>query len=216
MSDEVSEERRREVEEVRAHLVALRGGAPFLSPDDASLLLRWLDEGVGVPTIVRALERAHDARRKRRTRAQLALRHARTHLAKATRGALQPLPASTDRDHPLTALTQVLRTQAQKDPRGEALEGLVTTLERLPSGDGETLLRGALGAVRDFFRGAWEQMPASERDDRVHRARDALRDLAGMVDEPAFEAAVDEAARDGLRRDYPLLTAATLWDLVHR
>ena len=31
------------VEEVRAHLVSIRGGAPFLSPADAWQLLEWLD-----------------------------------------------------------------------------------------------------------------------------------------------------------------------------
>ena len=50
-------------EEVRAHLVALRGGAPFLSPGDARLLLRWLDtEGAEASRAVRqAMERAVDA-----------------------------------------------------------------------------------------------------------------------------------------------------------
>lgn len=202
-------------EEVRAHLVALRGGAPFLSPDDARLLVHWLDQGVGVPTILRALERAAESRRKRRSRIPLALRHARRHLGKETRGLLKPLPTDPEAPHPLAPLALALRHQAGEDPRGAALGGLVDELERLPAEDAETLLRGALGAVRRFFTGAWEAMPDSERRARLSEAREELAEVEDAVDEATLLAAVEEHARDRLRRDYPLLTAATLWDLVH-
>ncbi|HMV67604.1 MAG TPA: hypothetical protein PKA64_12195, partial [Myxococcota bacterium] len=45
-------------ERVRRHLVAARGGAPFLSPTDADLLVGWLESGVPVPTILGAIEAA--------------------------------------------------------------------------------------------------------------------------------------------------------------
>ena len=59
-----------DADEVCRHLVMIRGGAPFLSSVDADLLTRWLDEGVGVGLILRAIERAAESRRKRRSRMQ--------------------------------------------------------------------------------------------------------------------------------------------------
>ena len=35
-------------EEVRAYLVAVRGGAPFLSAADGRLLIHWLEQGFSV------------------------------------------------------------------------------------------------------------------------------------------------------------------------
>ena len=64
-------------EEVTAYLVTLRGGAPFLSGADGRLLVRWLDQGVPVPTILTALDQVAERRRKRRTRSRLSLNAAK-------------------------------------------------------------------------------------------------------------------------------------------
>jgi len=203
-------------EEVRAHLVALRGGAPFLSPDDARLLVDWLDQGIAVSLILRALERAAEARRKQRSRIPLSLRHAKRHLGKATRTRLTALdPNALGEGHPLTPLVDALRASSRGDARSEAVLTLADGLHALPAGDAETLLRGALGEVRRFFTHAWETLDEAERARRLADAREAFEDVEG-IDEATLLAAIEEHARDGLRRDYPLLTAATLWDLVHR
>ena len=212
MIDEVPEAWKDAAEEVRAHLVALRGGAPFLSSRDAALLVGWLDQGVGVGTIVTALERAAEARRKARSRIPLSLAGAKRHLAKVARGGVTALPAGP---HPFEPLGQELKRQAARDPRGDALAGLAAELSGLPVEDAETLLRGALGAVRRFFTGAWDGMGAAERADRLHDAGRELEGIAQDLDEATLIAATEEAARDRLRQDYPLLTAARLWDLVH-
>lgn len=215
MVDEVPEAYKRAAEEVRAHLVALRGGAPFLSPDDARQLVMWLDQGLDVPTILVALERAYTSRRERRSRIPLTLRHAKRHLGKPTKGVLEPMaPDEAPDDHPLRPLVDAVRDHADGDPRGDELHDLAVHLERLPPGDDERLLRGALGAMREFFHGAWDALDDDERRLRLAEARDEFGDVDG-VDEATLAAAVEEHARDALRRDYPLLTAATLWDLVH-
>ena len=69
-------------EQVRAHLVQLRGGAPFLSPVDSQLLLEWLEAGVPVALILRSLEKAAAKRAARRTRAPLTLNGLRRTLKK--------------------------------------------------------------------------------------------------------------------------------------
>ena len=212
MIDEVPEAWQRAAEEVRAHLVALRGGAPFLSPRDAELLVGWLEQGIGVGTIVAALERAAEVRRKKRSRLPLSLATAKRHLAKVARGELKALPGGP---HPFEPLGEALRRQAAADPRGTALGGLADELCTLPVEDADTLLRGALGAVRRFFTGAWDGMNAAERGERLHAAAEDLAEIAQDLDEATRIAAMEEAARDRLRQEYPLLTAAVMWDLVH-
>jgi hypothetical protein len=76
----VSPAHREAAEEVRDHLVCLRGGAPFLSPRDALALVRWLDDGVPVPVLLIALERAAARRRATRARTPLTLVALRPHL----------------------------------------------------------------------------------------------------------------------------------------
>jgi len=209
--DEVPEAHREAAEEIRAHLVALRGGAPFLSSADARLLVGWLDEAVPVPAILRALERAADARRKRRSRIPLSLGHARRHLGKPTRGALPAGPA--DPTHPLAPLAVALRAQAAADPREESLRALADALLEL-EGEADGVVRGALALIRGFFADAWSALTEAERAVRLAAAREEIADLADLVDEAVLVAAVEEVARDRLRQGYPLLTAATVWDLV--
>lgn len=204
MLDEVPTHVQEAAEDVRAHLVALRGGAPFLSPEDSRLLLEWLDMGMGVPTILRALERAAESRRKRRSRIPLALGHAKRHLGKVTRGSLQPL--SPGLAHPLAPLAEVLRHDPVQAP-------LAAELEALPAHDHEELLRDALGLVRRFLTGRWEGMSVHERSRRLDDAREDLL-LPEHPGDASLEAMIEEHARDRLRQDHPLLTAATLWDLV--
>ncbi|MGC6492270.1 MAG: hypothetical protein ACON5B_05455, partial [Myxococcota bacterium] len=83
MSSEVPEPLQAAAETVRRHLVALRGGAPFLSPSDAHQLLTWLEEGRGVGQILVAVERAATRRTRQRIRAPLSLTHARRYLKTA-------------------------------------------------------------------------------------------------------------------------------------
>ena len=47
-----------EAEEVRAYLVNLRGGAPFLSGADSQLLDGWLTDGVPVAVIMASMDRS--------------------------------------------------------------------------------------------------------------------------------------------------------------
>jgi hypothetical protein len=63
-----------EAEEVRAWFVQVRGGAPFLSGADGAALATWLDSGVGVPRILRAIEVTAEVRRARRHRRPFTLK----------------------------------------------------------------------------------------------------------------------------------------------
>src|SRR5688500_4071881 len=96
-------------EEVRAHLCALRGGAPFLSPMDAWQLVRWLEEGVSVASILLALERAAEARRRTRSRTPLSLGAAKRHLGRPTSGAFSRERPSRGGEPLLAPLVRALR-----------------------------------------------------------------------------------------------------------
>ena len=61
-------------EQVRAHLVMVRGGAPFLSPIDSKLLVEWLDSSVPVDVILTAIEEVASRRSKSRLKRPLSLR----------------------------------------------------------------------------------------------------------------------------------------------
>ena len=50
-------------EEVRAYVVAARGGAPFLSAADGRLLVRWLESGISVARILAAVDEVAEKRR---------------------------------------------------------------------------------------------------------------------------------------------------------
>lgn len=194
-------------EEVRSHLVCLRGGGLFLSSADALLLVQWLDAGVSVPRILRALERAAEARRARRSRFPLQLTHAKRHLDRPTKGAF----GGAVRQVPGPALAPVVVGLDGSAPSELALRG---ALEALQGTDPEALFREAATAVRGFLEARWHELPASARATLEAEARDDLGDLADGLDEDTLEALVAEGARDRLRAGYPALSAASLWEVV--
>jgi len=200
----------RAAEAVRRHLVALRGGAPFLSPDDASILDSWLRDGWTAPQIVHALERAADARRKRPSRLPLTLRSARRHLGKAHRGALsepEPPPAS---EHAFATLAGALRDVSDDDPRHDELGDLADALLALPDDDPDLLEARAQTLCRDFLLQAWASMADWERQARLQDARQSLHAVRDVLSPEALEASAEEIARDQLRQAYPLVSAATI------
>lgn len=210
MIDGIPEEWQADAEAIRAHLVALRGGAPFLSPNDARLLLRWLEEGVAVPTVLAALERAADNRSRKPSRLPFGLHLARPHLGK--RASLDHGLVADPDDHPLAAVAEVLRAAPTSEGPGPA--ALADALLALPTDDPEALLRGALELARAFFDERWHALDPDERARRLDDAGEELGDLLLMLDEVEQERAREERVRDQLRRAWPCLHAAALWDLV--
>ena len=82
--------REQDAEIVRAYLVELRGGAPFLSSRDGRLLLVWMDSDVPVALICQALDVAARRRRKRRVKTPLSLRNAETAVKKWRVAPIEP------------------------------------------------------------------------------------------------------------------------------
>jgi hypothetical protein len=189
-------------EQVRDHLVQLRGGAPFLSPVDAKLLLEWLESGIGVAIIVRALETVAARRQARRTRSPFSLSSAKGTVKKAVK---------QKKMHPATAgLAPLVRAlEVSKDPHEQAMANSLASLE----GEGEALVEAALEVVRRFFEARLDEADA---ETAWRTAETELEDLKGVLSKKQWERAVGEVCRQQIRDAHPLLSAASIWDTVFR
>lgn len=151
-----------------------------------------------------AIERAAEARRQRRSRRPLTLRHAKRHLGK-----VPPLKdtSTLGSTPPLHALAESLRGQAEHDPRGAALSDLAGAMEGL-TGTPQAVVAAAMQLVTAFFIAAWDALDPEERQIRLDEALELLG-LDGLTDATRL-ALAEECARDDLRRGYPTLTVATI------
>lgn len=191
-------------EQVRAHLVTLRGGAPFLSPFDGRLLLQWLEAGVSVASILLALEQAAERRRKKRSRVILSLRHARSAVLRQLKARVG---AEGPKAHAL-GLKPLVDALTASEHVGERQAG--ADLAAL-TGEGEQLVEQAMQISRDFFTAAWE---AADRESLRDAAREDLDDLLSELKPAQADKAIEEVARDLLRQRHPLLAASRIWDTV--
>ncbi len=194
---------------VRRALVRLRGGSPLLSPSDERLLLRWFDRGVGVASILRALEVAADRRRARRVRAPLMLSHARLLLKSSPHA---PVAAETV----LVRIPEVACAPAAPPAVAEALERLAAQVASLQGGPhdahavADQLADWAL-AAQDA---AWRGLDDAEREGLAARAAEALADVVHLLDEGEESEVIETYARGLLRDAWPAWSVARLVDAV--
>jgi hypothetical protein len=203
-------------EEIRCHLVLLRGGAPFLSSSDATLLQSWLETGVAVSSILHAIEAASEARRKRRSRIPLTLKQANKHLKKFNPS---PTPksffnATASTEHPLSTLAEKLPDQGSTASQTDALLRLSEALLTLPCADLEQLSREASQLFRSFLEERWRQLPPDMLESEKQSAREELTGLAEHLTESKLAGLVEEVVRDRLRQQYPLLCSSALSDTL--
>lgn len=197
---EPSDPNRAAAEQVRAHLVQLRGGAPFLSPVDSRLLLEWLEAGVPVTLILRSLEKVAAQRSARRTRSPLTLSALKRTLKKELKQQDTPKTGCS-----LSGLIDGLTGSNDPDERSLAEE-----FSRLDL-DGEPLVEAALEATRRFFD---KKLENADRERLTVQAEKELADLREVFSAQQWERAVEQAIRQALREAHPLLSASSIWDTV--
>ncbi|MEZ4321191.1 MAG: hypothetical protein R3F61_27195 [Myxococcota bacterium] len=192
---------------MRAHLVYLRGGAPFLSPADALCLVGLLDRGVGVPAILAALDRCVLSRRKSRARRPLTLTAAKVHLGKPPLGppAFGPSPGA-----PLDPVRAALE-QLEDPAAHELADALGSVATEVP----EDLVVSAVAVCRDHQERRWAGLSDAERADRLAVAAETLGDIANLVDADTLRLLAEEVARETLRNEWIRLDTATFEGLVH-
>jgi hypothetical protein len=185
-------------EEVRAWLVQLRGGAPFLSSADGKLLADWLDAGVPVPTILRGLEQVAERRRAKRTRTPFTLTSCRAVVERLAKNHLAwRVP---------TDLSAALAPAAP-----DALASAALTELAALQGDAETRARRACAVLRRFHDTVWDAL-GDERAAVLAAAAEDLGPLAEVLGEEGFRRACEEHARDRVRARYPTLSATRVWE----
>lgn len=213
-------------EEVRAYLVAIRGGAPFLSGADARLLVDWLDEGVPVPVILGCIDRTAEKRRRQRARSRLTLARCKSEVRKSWG---RPGAAPVDEaEVAAPSPPQSLLARALADLVDEIAADAPVALELLPlhaelvaqlralAGRGslelEPAATEAIALCRRFHEAAWDA--SSEREAALEEARVELAPLEDSLDARTWAALVDESARARLRSRLPGVSADKVWDTL--
>lgn len=199
-------------ERVRSHLVAVRGGSPFLSPTDADLLMSWLDARVPVARILAAVEQTAERRRKQRARLPMALANAaglvaRGDAARAPQAAPESILLAHDGPaHPLEPLVATLV--------GGPYAALGPALLALDPSVPDELAERAILIVADAYEAAWQRMDEVARDALLHAAQAGLADVLHLFDEATLETVLHEHARGLLRERTPHLSATAILRLV--
>ncbi len=185
-------------EEVRAWLVSARGGAPFLSGSDGRRLADWLEGGVHVRDLLRAIDETAAHRRAKRLRGPFTLR--------SIEPALRRGPVAKA---PRTAVVQpTIDDVPWPDSSGLEAE-IAVTLVGLDDPPPEAEFLQLAAKIRMFFAEAWLEL-TSHHPTLLASALEDLGDVAALVDDTTRASLCEEYARERLRRQYPRLCAGGL------
>lgn len=199
-------------EAVRDYLVAVRGGAPFLSSVDERLLLAWLSDGVPVLAIAAAIDTVAERRRRRRARGRMGLSSCAKELTTQTTLPAVGSPASPGRLAALLAELRAMAVEASLELDREALCAELQAMDGSSSHPDE-LGRAAALAIRRFHAAAWLAASAEHPKLRA-RAEALLESLRSSLGEADWAELVEEQARDLLRRRFPAVSAKRVWDTL--
>ena len=198
-------------EEVRAYVVATRGGAPFLSAADGRLLVGWLESGISVARILAAVDEVAEKRRKKRSRGRLTLSACKRSIEGK---AAQTRPTAPTPNASLADYIDALRGMEVSSALDAARARLVRQLQAIDGTRGpEHLATEAVVAVRHFQEAAWAQ--AQDQLESLRKQADQeLSALKGVLTPQALASAIEEVCRDIVRRQTPLVSASAVWDRV--
>lgn len=212
------EEMSQHAEDVRAYLVNLRGGAPFLSGADSQLLHGWLTDGVPVAVILASLEKVALRRRLRRTRGRMTLQSCRGEVRRMM-GRARPARPKARRTLQgglgrLADQIGILNVPPLLAPIRDVLAEELAILDLEGPPGVEERARQAIAACRRFHEAVWDAI-IDQRTQLLYDAEVELDALRGLLKGAAWDAAVEEVARDRVRARFPLVSAQVIWDRLH-
>lgn len=200
-------------EEVRAYVVAMRGGAPFLSGADGRLLVQWLSQGIPVARILAAVDEVAEKRRKKRTRSRLTLTGCKRSI-EGTKNKPMPPPSAAVPSSKVDLRTyagELAAMDVDAELAGDR-DKLIARIGTL-SGDAEWVATEAVAACRAFQHAAWSKAQSDHGSIRA-QAEAELSALKNVLKPDALQAYIDEVARDIVMRRTPLVSAKAVWDRV--
>ena len=204
-------------EEIRAYLVHVRGGAPFLSGADCRLLTTWLDDNISILAITTAIDRVAEKRRAKRVRSRLSLNNCKGTLKKVLGKKTKPTKELKPIVHiGLHGLAQRIQELKLSENLTDSQQNLVQQLTVLSQKNTPIQERAetAIGFCRVFHEKAWENHIDQHEELRVESEREleSLRALLGMQH---WREMVEEVMRDKVRSKYPLISAQSIWNAIN-
>ncbi len=199
-------------EEVRAYLVNLRGGAPFLSGADSQLLDGWLTDGVPVAVIMASMDKVAVRRRKRRVRSRMSLNSCRGEVRRLM--GRRPSAPAAETHIGLLSLAGEISAMTIAPGLSNLRLTLIKALTAISEADGthlEERARLAIRACRKFHEGVWFAL-TDQHAAMLTDATAELDALRSVLKENAWQAAVEEVARDRIRARFPLVSAQEVWE----
>ena len=204
-------------EEIRAYLVHVRGGAPFLSGADCRLLTTWLDGDISVLAITTAIDRVAEKRRAKRVRSRLSLNNCKGTLKRVLGKKTKPTKELKPIVHiGLNGLAQRIQELELSDILASYQNELVQKL--LQTSQESTPIQEkadkAIGFCRIFHERVWENHVDQHEDLRV-KAEEELESLRPLLGMQHWREMVEEVMRDKVRSQYPLISAQSIWNAIN-
>lgn len=204
-------------EEIRAYLVHVRGGAPFLSGADCRLLTTWLDDNVSVLAITTAIDRVAEKRRAKRVRSRLSLNNCKGTLKRVLGKKTKPTKALKPIVHiGLHGLAQRIQELILSDHLTPYQNILVEKLTQLSQEDIPMQEKAdkAIGFCRIFHEKVWENHVDHHEDLRTEAEKE-LESLRPLLGTQHWREMVEEVMRDKIRSKYPLISAQSIWNAIN-
>jgi len=197
-------------EEVRAYVVAVRGGAPFLSAADGRLLVQWLERGISVGRILAAIDEVAEKRRKKRSRRRLTLTACKRSIEHPSPPTVSTPGSRDETDLTLRAFAEELAAMEVEHHLSGERDKLVARIGAL-RGSPDRVTTDAIAACRAFQEAAWFAAQPTLSEIRA-QATAELHALASILKPEQLEACIDEVTRDIVKRRTPLVSAKAVWD----
>ena len=214
---EIPEQYQEKAEHVRAYLVLVRGGAPFLSGADCALLIKWLDQDISIAAITTAIDRVSARRRAKRVRSRMSLNVCKGELRKIMGHKTKtPKRLKAIKNIGLEGLVKSLQAMELPPNLFSLKASLLQTLTALSEEVGplESIADRAISACRDFHEQAWH-LCEEQHESLQEQSEAELSSLRNLLGEQHWREMVEEVMRDKLRSQFPLVSAQAIWNAIN-